>query len=178
MMSKEPTTIYTIGHSNLRFDELVDLLSKNKIEMLVDVRSTPYSQYNNQFDREQISHKLPQNGIEYKYGGDFLGGRPNDPKCYKNEIVPDEDHADYLHLVDYPEVMKKEFFQRGINYLIKLAKERKLVVMCSEEDPSICHRHHLIGKYLVSQQIAVLHIRGDGKLVKDQIKRSFRIRED
>jgi len=42
------------------------------------------------------------------------------------------------------------------------------VLMCSEEDPAICHRHHLIGRYLTKQGITVWHIRSDGNMVRDQ----------
>jgi len=161
-------TIYSIGHSNLQIGKFLDLLKKFKIETLLDVRSSPYSQYNPQFNRETLQSALEGNAIQYKYTGDFLGGRPKDSTCYKDQKIP-EGSADYLHLVDYPAVMTKDFFQKGINRLIEVARQEKVAIMCSEEDPSQCHRHHLIGKFLVSQDINVLHIRYDGNVVKDQL---------
>ena len=65
--------------------------------------------------------------------------------------------------------MTKDFFQKGIKHLIKIAGVERVVVMCSEEDPTMCHRHHLIGRYLSQQGFLVLHIRGDGNTVKDQL---------
>lgn len=161
-------TIYTIGHSNVPASKIIELLQSFDIKTLVDVRSSPYSQFCPQFNREDFAQKLNQAGIEYKYAGDYLGGRPKDPTCYKDGQIP-EGHADYLHLVDYPKVMTKDFFQKGIKHLIKIAEEEKVVVMCSEEDPATCHRHHLIGRYLTQQGMLVLHIRGDGNTVKDQL---------
>jgi uncharacterized protein (DUF488 family) len=35
-------------------------------------------------------------------------------------------------------------------------------LLCSEEDPSKCHRHLLIGRVLRDRGVAVSHIRGDG----------------
>ena len=134
----------------------------------MDVRSSPYSQYSPQYNRENLEQTLAEAEILYKYAGDFLGGRPKDPSCYKTELVPDN-KADYLHLVDYPTVMTKEFFQKGIQRLIEVATDSRTAILCSEEDPSHCHRHHLIGKYLVSKGINVLHIRGDGVLIKDHL---------
>ena len=162
-----PSTIYTIGHSNVHTSKIIELLQPFGIKILVDVRSSPYSQFCPQFNREDFAQKLKQAGIEYKYAGDYLGGRPKDPTCYKDGQIP-EGHADYLHLVDYPKVMTKDFFQKGITHLIKIAGEGHAVVMCSEEDPAICHRHHLIGRYLTQEGFLVLHIRGDGNTVKDQ----------
>jgi uncharacterized protein (DUF488 family) len=37
-------------------------------------------------------------------------------------------------------------------------------VMCSEEDPRRCHRHHLLEPSLRELGVAVLHIRRDGSL--------------
>ena len=159
--------IFTIGHSNLRPEKLEELLTRYEITIVVDVRSSPYSQFNPQFNRESLKFSLESHGFEYRYAGDFLGGRPKDPDCYKDGKLPDG-KADYLHLVNYPAVMEKDFFKKGIQNLLKLAGESRVVVMCSEEDPAICHRHHLVGKYLVGQGVNVFHIRGTGDLLKDQ----------
>ena len=44
------------------------------------------------------------------------------------------------------------------------ADEQTTAIMCSEEDPAQCHRHHLIARYLRRErpEIIVRHIRGDG----------------
>ena len=163
-----PLTIYTIGHSNTQARKIVELLQRYEIKVLVDVRSSPYSQYSPQFNREAFQKTLQDAGITYKYAGDFLGGRPKDPTCYKDGQIP-TGHADFLHLVDYPAVMTKDFFQRGIQRLLEIAQADKAAVMCSEEDPANCHRHHLIGRYLTKNGVAVLHIRHDGNLIKDSL---------
>lgn len=163
----KPLTIYTIGHSNVPAGKIIDLLSQHEIKVVVDVRSSPYSQYSPQFNREAFEQTVKQAGLEYKFAGEFLGGRPKDPTCYKNSQVP-EGHVDFLHLVDYPVVMTKDFFLKGIQRLLQLAEKDRIAVMCSEEDPAQCHRHHMIGKYLVQQGLTVLHIRGDGNIIKDQ----------
>ena len=63
--------------------------------------------------------------------------------------------------------MKSDFFQDGIKRLLGFAQADTVAVMCAEEDPANCHRHHLIGKYLTSKGFEVLHIRGDGTLQPD-----------
>jgi uncharacterized protein (DUF488 family) len=160
-------TIYTIGHSNVPASKIVELLIKFEIKMVADVRSSPYSQYVPQFNREIFEHTLYLAGIAYKYAGEALGGRPKDPACYKNGELP-EGKADYLHLVDYPGVMARSFFQKGIERLLYLGRESRTALLCSEEDPAECHRHHMLGKYLVSLGVEVRHIRADGTLVRDQ----------
>lgn len=156
--------IYTIGHSNIVTQSFIELLQLNGIESLADVRSSPYSQYVPQFNRENLMHSLERGRIEYWYFGEQLGGRPKDPTCYKNGRLPDG-QTDFLKEVNYLVVMTKDFFLEGIGRLMRMAKEKKLAVMCSEEDPGQCHRHHLIARYLMTQDVEVIHIRGDGNLV-------------
>ena len=97
--------------------------------------------------------------------GKYLGGRPADPTCYKSRTLPAEG-TDYLHEVDYPEVMRREWFIKGIERLLELADERRTSILCSEEDPAACHRHHLVAQYLMRERpdVEVQHVRGDGRL--------------
>ena len=172
MVRENSNRIYTIGHSNHRFDEFSELLQANNIVQIVDVRTSPYSKYNLAFNRDAIEGRLGLLYIKYDFEGKRLGGRPDDPSCYKNKKLPEEG-ADYLHLVDYREIMKKEWFQEGIANLLKTAKKRITAVMCSEEDPAKCHRHHLIAKYLFeeSPDTKIIHIRGDGNVFPAQLIR-------
>ena len=173
-MLSEPNRIFTIGHSNHPLEKFVRLLQANAIQVLVDVRSAPYSKHNPQFNLNEISTQIPKVEIRYVYAGKELGGRPTDPDCYKNDLGSEPDH-DYLHEVNYPEVMKRDWFQQGIQRLLELAKSARLCIMCSEEDPAQCHRHHLIAKFLMDTQpeLEIIHIRGDGNLVKaSQIRRT------
>ena len=50
--------VLTIGHSNHSSDAFIKLLSDHEVEVVVDVRSTPYSRFNPQFDREQLKRKF------------------------------------------------------------------------------------------------------------------------
>lgn len=155
--------LLTIGHSNQRLDDFIRLLEQHGVMTLVDVRSAPYSRYNPQFNKETLARALQARDIQYAYAGKFLGGRPADPNCYKSRHLPKES-ADYLHEVDYPEVMKRDWFLKGIARLLEMADEQTTAIMCSEEDPSRCHRHHLIVRYLMTHypDVKVLHIRSDG----------------
>src|SRR3569832_345682 len=67
-------TIYTIGHSTRRFDELVEALLALDIQTLVDIRSFPGSRRLPQFNRESLEKTLPAAGISYIWEV-RLGGR-------------------------------------------------------------------------------------------------------
>ena len=155
--------LFTIGHSSHSLEKFIHLIEENGIMTLVDVRTAPYSRYNPQFNKENLENTLSDHNIEYAYAGNYLGGRPSDPTCYKSHMLPPDD-ADYLYEVDYPEVMKRPWFLQGIKGLLELANEQTIVIMCSEENPAECHRHHLIARHLIIEhpEVNVQHIRGDG----------------
>ncbi|MDO9530291.1 MAG: DUF488 domain-containing protein, partial [Syntrophales bacterium] len=140
--------IYTVGHSNIPISQFVDLLATSKIAVVVDVRSRPFSKYASQFNRDLINQTLSANNLIYVYMGDLLGGKPEDRKYY--------DRGGYV-MYDY--MAESASFQTGISRLIKGTALYRVALMCSEEDPTNCHRKLLIGKVLREQGIHVLHIR-------------------
>ena len=129
----------------------------------MDVRTVPYSQYTHQFNREVFANTLKEAGIEYKFAGEPLGRRPNDPTCYKRGELP-QNKTNYLELVDYAEVAKRDWYQKGIGRLLTIAEQHRTVIMCSEEDPNHCHRHHLIAQTLIKKGVIVSHIRKNGDI--------------
>ena len=155
--------VYTIGHSNLAMEELIAALRRHGIAKVVDVRSVPFSQYTPQFNRDALERSLSDADIDYAFAGDYLGGRPTDPTCYRTGVLPDGE-SNYLKLVDYKEVARRPWFRRGLDRLIEIASDRPTAIMCSEEDPSRCHRDQLIADTLLAQGIAVNHIRKDGSI--------------
>jgi uncharacterized protein (DUF488 family) len=151
--SSSRPTIYSIGHSNHSEQKFVDLLVLHGIEVLVDVRSQPYSRYSPQFNESKLAHLLQQSGIRYLFLGRELGGRPDN-----EEMLDDAGHALYHRMAESPT------FLAGIERLERELADRRAAVMCSEEDPAICHRHLLVARILTRRGINVLHIRGDGRL--------------
>ncbi len=155
--------LFTIGHGNHAIEKFIRLLEDMGVMTLVDVRTAPASRYNPQFNKETLAASLDARYIQYVFAGKYLGGRPADPLCYKSRVLP-ADGADYLHEVDYPEVMKREWFVKGIARLLEIADEQTTGIMCSEENPAQCHRHHLIAKYIMREypEVKVIHVRGNG----------------
>src|ERR1051325_7704827 len=82
-----PPIIFTIGHSTHTLDHFTSLLSMHAITALCDVRSTPYSQINPHFNREELKSSLLVSGVRYVFLGEELGARSDDPSCYENGKV-------------------------------------------------------------------------------------------
>ena len=144
--------IWTIGHSNHPIDRFLHLTTDGSIEVIVDVRSQPFSRYSSHFNRAPLTSSLRAADIEYRFMGDELGGRPRDPSLYD-----EDDHVDYRGLSETP------LFRSGIVKLLELAADARVAIMCSEEDPTHCHRNLLVARVLKDEGIAIEHLRGDGR---------------
>ena len=59
---------------------------------------------------------------------------------------------------------RPEEFSRGLDRLIELAAERRVAMLCAEENPDDCHRRLLITPGLAARGVEVGHIRGTGAL--------------
>ena len=149
-------TIYTIGHSSHSAEVFADLLVQHAIEVLVDVRSAPYSRYAPQFDRDILQRTLNQAGFKYLFLGRELGGRPANPGYYDAD-----GHVLYSRITADPA------FIAGIERLERGMPEFRIALMCGEEDPAHCHRRLLVTRVLIERGHEVLHIRGDGRLMRE-----------
>ncbi|HWE63907.1 MAG TPA: DUF488 domain-containing protein [Chloroflexota bacterium] len=150
-------TIYTIGHSNHALPVFLDLLCGHGIEVLVDVRSQPYSRYATHFAVPPLKAAVIEAGLKYLFLGRELGGRPEGASYY------DEDGR-----VDYAAVARSPLFRAGIDRLKTGSAGYRVAILCSEENPTGCHRRRLVGRVLAGEGVQVLHIRGDGTLTTEE----------
>lgn len=149
---QERVTVYSVGHSNHTLEAFLALLRRHAIASLVDVRSAPYSRYVTHFNRPELEDAMERSRIRYTFLGEELGGRP-----VGDEFYDAEEHALYGRMA------RAEFFLRGLDKLVDEAALYRTAMMCSEEDPTNCHRHLLIARVLEGQGVRALHIRGDDR---------------
>lgn len=152
--------VFTIGYGGRDTAEFIATLNKYEIDTLVDVRSQPYSRYAPDFSKERLSTILSRSGIQYKFMGNSLGGRPADSDCYT--YSPQRKR----NLLDAKKCELKTFYRNGISHLKQsLSTGRRIVIMCSELEPHDCHRGYVLGKTLDGDEIAVRHIGRYGELL-------------
>lgn len=145
--------LFSIGHSNHALATFLELLRQYQIEVLVDARSHPYSRYAPHFDLSSIKDAVVRVGIKYLFMGKELGGRPD-----AEEFYDAEGHVLYSRVSESP------VFLEGIERLKNGIVKFRVALMCSEENPSGCHRRLLVGRVLASSGIHLEHIRGNGKV--------------
>jgi uncharacterized protein (DUF488 family) len=154
-MNSKPQTkpvLFTIGHSNHELDDFIALLKQHDIGVVADVRSSPYSRFHSQFNREVVKAALQEAGIQYLFLGEALGARRTEPECLVGQKVK------------FDLVARLPSFVEGLDRLRKGASEYRVALMCAEKDPLDCHRTILVCRNLRSDGIAIRHILDDGSL--------------
>lgn len=158
-------SILTIGHSTHSAEAFLALLRLHGVTAVADVRSSPYSRYNPQFNREILEMFLKGNGVHYVFLGRELGARTDDLSCYENGRV------------QYPRLAQTALFQSGLDRVMKGTAQFHVALMCSEKEPLECHRTLLVAKALFERGQRVAHIHADGHLEthEDALERLFDI---
>lgn len=142
--------VYTVGHSTHPIERFIELLLRNQIQVVADVRSSPFSKFNPQFNRNELQESLRQAGIRYVFLGKELGARSDDPTCY----VADK--------VQYDRLAKTALFQSGLDRVIEGASKFRVALMCAEKDPLDCHRTILVARELIKKGLAIIHVLDSG----------------
>ncbi len=145
-------TIFTIGHSNHSFEYFLDLLEKHEVDAIADVRSSPYSQFNPQFNREELMRQLAAHSVAYVFLGEELGARRTEPECY------------VAGKVCYEKAAETAAFYSGIERILDGTRKFNIAVMCAEKDPLTCHRTILIARQLRKSIERIVHILPDGRI--------------
>jgi uncharacterized protein (DUF488 family) len=149
----ETNPVFTVGHSNHSAQRFIGLLKGHGIEVVVDTRSHPYSRHAPRFNARALEAALSKDGIGYLFLGGELGGRPEGEEYYD-----DDGHVDYALLgCSRP-------FLDGISTLEKEVRARTVALLCSEENPTHCHRRLLVGRALEELGYTLRHIRGDSSI--------------
>jgi uncharacterized protein (DUF488 family) len=144
--------VCTIGHSNRTIEEFIELLRKNEIECVLDIRTVPRSRHNPQFNRDALPDSLAAANIGYRHIAG-LGGlrhaRPDSPnQAWRNASF--RGYADYMQTPDFAE---------NVDQVAELARTTRCVLMCAEAVPWRCHRS-MVGDALLVRGVRVEDIIG------------------
>ena len=120
--------VLTIGHSNHAPEVFLNLLRMHRVQSIADVRSSPFSRFNPQFNKDVLAGFLHRDGIQYAFLGQELGARSQDPACYENGRV------------QYARIAHTELFRSGLEKVMEGAARYRTALMCAEKDPLECHR--------------------------------------
>mgnify|MGYP001431437842 CR=1 FL=1 len=150
--------IYTIGHSNYPIEKLIDMLKHYDINCVVDIRGTPYSKYNIQYNKETIANTLKVEGFTYIYMAKEFAANRHNKISYNKEGYS-----------DFEKVVTEKDFLNGIERLkAGCEKGYKVVLLGAMQDPIRCHRSILVGRALREHKFIVKHILDDYSLASQE----------
>lgn len=137
--------IKTIGHSSHSIERFIELLRRGGVQLLVDVRSKPYSRRFPQFGRERLAHSLSEAGISYLWEGDALGGLTDGGTARS-----------------YNDIAARPAFKTALDSVVEKSRTLTLCLMCAEKEPLDCHRTVLVARRLAERGLAIEHLLADG----------------
>ena len=159
--------VWTIGHSTRSLEAFLDLLARNRIEAVADVRRYPGSRRWPHFAREPLAMALEGRGLVYMWFPE-LGGRRTPNSASPNTAWRS---AAFRGYADY---MATEAFAEGLDRLVNLASGLRVAIMCAEALWWRCHRG-LIADVLRWLEFDVIHILGPDSMVSHPYTAAARI---
>ena len=137
--------LYTIGYSGFpNVDDFVHILNEYGIQILIDVRSSPYSAYYSAYNKETISQRLKENKILYFNYAHQFGARQENLSYYKNGRL------------DFETFSQSEQFLEGVKSIEK--SNANIAFMCAEKHPSECHRTILVARAFSDRGHEIIHL--------------------
>lgn len=150
-----PEVVYTLGYQQRSIDEFVELALGAGVQVLIDVRETPWS-HKKGFSKAALSAALAAVGIEYVHAK-FAGN----PKSLRRQA---SDHAECLewyavYLEENAAIVDAfEQLMAGI-----IAQGKRAALTCFERHADDCHRSILAEKWAArGRQRDVAHLAIEG----------------
>lgn len=126
--------LFTVGYEGKTLDFLSATLAEEGVEVLIDVRLTPWSRRRD-FTRSQLESGLARVGIEYQHEP-LLGNPPENREPFRSGSV---------------KVGRARFRRRlnngsaeALQALSQLVTKKTAAIMCVEEDEDRCHRQVIV----------------------------------
>ncbi|HBP09874.1 DUF488 family protein [Treponema sp. UBA6852] len=127
--------LFTIGCSTRSLSDFILMLKKYKIQVVADVRSTPYSHFTPQFNADCLKNELHKNRIMYGSFAEEFGARRVEDSVYIGNTV------------DFTKVMELDIFHKGVERIKNgLNAGYSIALTCTEYNPLDCHRFSLVSR--------------------------------
>ncbi|MEO9230060.1 MAG: DUF488 domain-containing protein [Devosia sp.] len=133
--------------------EFAALLQVGSVDMVVDIRKTPRSHANPQFDGDVLPPALSAWQIDYVRIEELGGRRP------KSRIVPPGVNGFWTNqsFHNYADYALSDEFRWGLSQLTQVSLKQRVAIMCSEAVWWRCHRR-FVADYLLQAGRDVFHL--------------------
>lgn len=139
--------IYTIGYEGKSIDELIQILHRNNIKTLVDIRNNPFS-YKYLYSKDELKKVLPKFNIKYIHY-QTLGIEGN---------IRNSENIDTETMWNLYKSKLNNHKLTELSELKTLIQEDTVCLMCFESNHTQCHRHILSKDLQTSLQKEIIHL--------------------
>jgi uncharacterized protein (DUF488 family) len=130
-MAVRPLELLTIGYEGCTIQDVLGALVAADVELLIDVRAMPRSRKPG-FSKRQLAAGLDERGIPYVH----LQGLGT-PKAGRDAVRAG--HPEIMETI-FREHMTSDRAQADLAQARSLAREKRVCLLCFEQDPACCHR--------------------------------------
>lgn len=141
-------SFFTFGYQAHTLTSMVQVLSTNDIELLVDVRQNPVSRKPG-FSKRRLAAYLPRVGIEYLHYAP-LGTPTHIRKIYyeRGDVT--------LALKQYERYLESR--EEHLRSLVESVSSRRFCLLCLESDHNSCHRGVIADKLAEMTKCQPVHL--------------------
>jgi uncharacterized protein (DUF488 family) len=143
--------VFTVGYEGMMVDALLDLLLRNGIQKLIDVRSNPIARRYG-FHKSTLGRLCGDVGIQYVHFAS-LGV----PSAWRANLS-DQSSYDLLFARYRTEILPRQYL--AVESVATLMKESPSALMCMEANHESCHRSSLAAKISTLTSLRVHELRG------------------
>lgn len=140
--------IFTIGYEKATQAEVIAALKNARVERVIDVRAVPQSRRPG-FSKNILANGLAEHDIGYVHLR-ALGTPPEGREAARKHDLATLDRV-YSGQLEQPEAIVQ------VEQMLELARERPSALLCSEHEPSGCHRTLLLRKTAPDAEIVDLY---------------------
>lgn len=127
------TNLFTIGYESITFENYLNKLIDNDIQVLCDVRKNPFSMKFG-FSKNMLKHTVEQIGIEYLHLPEL--GIESENRQELNNL----DDYKKLFAVYETTTLQSDEASKALEMIQKIATAKKIALTCFEKDIEYCHR--------------------------------------
>ncbi|HJH32777.1 MAG TPA: DUF488 family protein [Methanosarcinaceae archaeon] len=141
--------IFTIGYEGKDIDSFLNILIKNEIDVIVDVRKNPFSMKFN-FTKNKLKNYLKKVDIQYVHIPELgIEGKLRD------DLSTMEDYQNLFE--QYKATTLKERSDQ-IERIVKLGEKHRASLMCFEASKNFCHRGIIAENIKIQYDVGVTHL--------------------
>lgn len=143
---------FTIGYEGKTFEQYINELIENHVDILFDVRKNPFSMKFG-FNKHMMKKSLENIGITYIHLPEL--GIESEKRTELNSI------EDYQLLFDQYEtevLEQSDAAKKAMALLIKSSQEKRIAITCFEKEITMCHRGRLVDFINRNDPLTIQHI--------------------